>query len=61
MGVTFQELNGNRLSLKNDGQLELFFIGVGSAFALKNNQTNFLIIKGDKHIMVDFGMTGRRL
>lgn len=58
MGIAFKELNGQKLSLKNDGQLELFFIGVGSAFALKNNQTNFLIIKGDKHIMVDFGMTG---
>ena len=47
-----------KLSLKNDGQLQLFFIGVGSAFALKHNQTNFLIIKGDKHVMVDFGMSG---
>lgn len=46
------------LSLKNDGQLEIFFIGVGSAFATKNHQTNFLIIKGNQHIMVDFGMTG---
>ena len=43
--------------LKNDGKLEVFFIGVGSAFALKHNQTNFLIIKGDKHILVDFGMS----
>lgn len=50
-------LNG-KLSLKNDGKLEIFFIGVGSAFAKTLNQTNFLIIKGDKHIMVDFGMTG---
>lgn len=48
------------LSLKNEGDLELFFIGVGSAFASKNFQTNFLIIKGDTHIMVDFGMTGPR-
>lgn len=46
------------LSLKNNGELELFFIGVGSAFATKNHQTNFFIIKGDRHIMVDFGMTG---
>jgi len=44
-------------SLKNDGRLELFFIGVGSAFATKNNQTNLLIIKGDQHVMVDFGRT----
>ncbi len=46
------------LSLKNDGALELFFIGVGSAFAATLNQTNFIIIKGNTHIMVDFGMTG---
>lgn len=52
-------LNG-KLSLKNSGELELFFIGTGSAFAKTLNQTNFLIIKGDTHIMVDFGMTGPR-
>lgn len=46
------------LSLKNDGELELFFIGTGSAFAATLFQTNFLIIKGDYHILVDFGMTG---
>jgi len=48
----------NPLSLTNDGRLEIVFIGVGSAFALEHNQTNFLIIKGGQHIMVDFGMTG---
>lgn len=46
--------------LVNNGQLELFFLGVGSAFAQRKNQTNFLIVKGDKHILVDFGMTGPR-
>jgi len=46
------------LSLKNNGQLELFFLGVGSSFAATLRQTNFLIIKGNIHIMVDFGMTG---
>ena len=49
---------GEKLSLTNDGQLELFFIGTGSAFAAKNFQNNMLIIKGSTHIMVDFGMTG---
>lgn len=49
---------GEKLCLKNDGGLELFFIGVGSAFATTLDQTNFLIIKGGVHIMVDFGMTG---
>ncbi|MFN8359758.1 MAG: MBL fold metallo-hydrolase [Candidatus Kapaibacterium sp.] len=47
-----------KLSLTNDGELEVFFIGTGSAFAKKHYQTNFLIIKGDKHILVDFGTTG---
>ena len=46
--------------LKNDGELEIFFIGVGSAFAEHNNQTNYLIIKGDTHVLVDFGQTGPR-
>lgn len=48
------------LSLKNNGELELFFIGTGSALAFTTvlHQTNFLIIKGDYHILVDFGMTG---
>ena len=48
------------LSLKNNGKLEIFFIGTGSAFAKAFNQNNFLIIKGNTHIMVDFGMTGPR-
>jgi len=49
-----------KLSLKNDGRLEIAFIGTGSAFAKTLFQTNFLIIKGGTHIMVDFGMTGPR-
>ena len=51
-------LEGEKLRLTNDGNLEICFIGVGSAFARTLNQTNFIIIKGDSHIMVDFGMTG---
>jgi len=47
-----------KLSLTNDGKLEVFFLGTGSAFAATNYQTNFLLIKGDTHVMVDFGMTG---
>lgn len=49
--------NGS-LSLKNDGKLEIFFLGVGSAFSKTLFQTNFLIIQGETHILVDFGMTG---
>jgi len=48
------------LSLTNDGKLELVFLGVGSAFAHKHYQTNLLIVKGDRHILVDFGSTGPR-
>jgi len=56
--MIIQQLHTRPLSLKNDGALELFFIGVGSAFASQHHQSNFIIIKGDHHIMVDFGMTG---
>jgi len=47
--------NGEKLSLTNDGKLELFFIGVGSGLADEHFHTNVLIIKGDTHVMVDFG------
>lgn len=52
-----QSLDG-KLQLTNDGTLELCFIGTGSAFAKTLFQTNFFIIKGDTHILVDFGTTG---
>ena len=47
-----------KLALKNDGALELFWIGVGSAAAKRHAQSNFLIIKGDAHVLVDFGALG---
>ncbi|MCU0424622.1 MAG: MBL fold metallo-hydrolase [Candidatus Kapabacteria bacterium] len=47
-----------KLELQNDGALEVFFIGTGSAFAQEHYHTNFLIIKGNDHILVDFGATG---
>lgn len=43
------------LSLTNDGELELYFIGTGSAFAKTLNQNNLMIIKGDHHVLVDCG------
>lgn len=49
-----------KLSLTNDGELEIFFLGVGSAFAKENFQTNLIIVKGDQHVVVDFGMTAPR-
>jgi len=47
--------DGEKLSLKNNGNLSLFFIGVGSAFSKINFQTNLLIIKGNFHILIDCG------
>jgi len=44
--------------LQTSGELMLYFIGVGSAFSQKHNQTNLLIVKGNDHVMVDFGRTG---
>lgn len=48
-------LTDKPLSLSNDGSLELFFLGVGSAFTKRNYQTNLLIIKGDDHLLIDCG------
>jgi ribonuclease BN (tRNA processing enzyme) len=52
---TLRELNGQELRLSNDGQLSLFFVGVGSAFSKLHYQTNLLIVKGEDHLMVDCG------
>jgi ribonuclease BN (tRNA processing enzyme) len=46
------------LSLRNDGGLEAFFIGVGSLFSTEHFHTNFLLVKGEDHLLVDFGSTG---
>jgi ribonuclease BN (tRNA processing enzyme) len=43
------------LKLSNDGELSLFWLGVGSAFSKLHYQTNLLIIKGDDHVLVDCG------
>lgn len=43
------------LELHNDGQLTVFPVGTGSAFTKKNYQNNYILIKGDKHIMIDCG------
>ena len=47
------------LPLVNDGDLDVFFIGVGSAFAKTHYQTNFILVKGDTHLLVDFGQKGQ--
>jgi len=58
--MEIREFSGDKLSLANDGRLELFFLGVGSAFAKKLNQTNLLLIKGNDHILIDCGTSGPR-
>lgn len=47
---------GNKsVSLTNKGQLSLFTLGCGSAFSRDLGQNNFIIIKGNDHLMVDCG------
>ncbi|MGI9322148.1 MAG: MBL fold metallo-hydrolase [Pseudomonadales bacterium] len=41
--------------LVNDGALSLYFVGTGSAFAKTLNQNNLLVVKGDRHLLVDCG------
>lgn len=53
-GMVISEFK-DTLQLTNDGRLSLFFIGTGSAFSKKYFQTNFLIVKGNEHILVDCG------
>ncbi|MDA3900499.1 MAG: MBL fold metallo-hydrolase [Spirochaetes bacterium] len=48
-------LKDQPFALKNDGSLQLFFVGTGSAFTKINYQTNLLIIKGEDHLLVDCG------
>lgn len=43
------------LSLRNSGELSLFFVGSGSAFASTLYQNNIVVIKGEDHLMVDAG------
>jgi ribonuclease BN (tRNA processing enzyme) len=50
--------NGRSLSLSTKGNLRVVFLGVGSAFTKRNRQSNFLIIQGDHHVLVDCGTLG---
>jgi len=52
---TVRELSDRKLTLTNDGQLSLFFVGVGGAFSKRHYQTNLLIVKGQDHLLVDCG------
>lgn len=53
--MRIRKLESKHLPLTNDGRLSLFFLGVGSAFSKRHYQTNLLIVKGDDHLMIDFG------
>ena len=48
------ELQKGNLSLTNS-ELQLFFIGAGSAFTKLQYQTNLLVIKGKDHLLIDCG------
>jgi ribonuclease BN (tRNA processing enzyme) len=43
------------LSLTNDGNLDLTFIGTGGAFSKVFFQNNLLVVKGKTHLLVDCG------
>jgi ribonuclease BN (tRNA processing enzyme) len=53
--MKIKTLKKRKVALTNNGALELFFIGVGSAFTKRQYQTNLLIIKGKDHLLVDCG------
>ncbi|MBU1075752.1 MAG: MBL fold metallo-hydrolase [Spirochaetes bacterium] len=55
MALKIQNLKNKKLELVNKGDLSLLFIGVGSAFSKISNQTNFILIKGDDHVVIDCG------
>ena len=53
--MKIEKFTGDKLPLTNSGHLSLFFVGVGSAFSKMHYQTNLLIIKGNDHVLIDFG------
>jgi ribonuclease BN (tRNA processing enzyme) len=52
--MTIQPLKDS-IHFENDGRLELFTVGVGSAFTKEKFQNNVLIIKGKDHVLIDCG------
>ncbi len=53
--MKIKNLEDGKLKLTNNGDLELFFVGVGSAFTKNQYQTNLLVIKGKDHLLIDCG------
>ena len=50
--------DGQSLELETEGNLRVVFLGVGSAFTKRKRQSNFLIIQGNHHVLVDCGTLG---
>ena len=50
--------DGQSLPLNTEGNLRVVFLGVGAAFTKRNRQSNFLIIQGEHHVLVDCGTLG---
>lgn len=50
-------MGDEKFSLKNDGNLVVMPIGVGSMLASDHYNTNYLVVKGDTHILIDCGRT----
>lgn len=44
-----------KIALRNNGDLQVWFLGVGSAFATSMFQSNMIVVKGDQHLMIDLG------
>jgi ribonuclease BN (tRNA processing enzyme) len=44
-----------KVRLTNKGDLCLYFIGTGSAFAKTLNQNNLIVVKGHDHLLIDCG------
>jgi ribonuclease BN (tRNA processing enzyme) len=53
--MKIETLKSRKCTLTNRGKLELFFVGVGSAFTKSQFQTNLLVIKGKDHLLIDCG------
>lgn len=53
-GVKVREFN-SEIEFTNNGVLSFFFLGTGNAFSKELLNTNLLIVKGNDHVLVDFG------
>ena len=50
-----RRLKQKQIPLMNEGKLSLFPVGCGSAFSKVLYQNNWLVVKGDTHVMIDCG------